>query len=152
MVSIIFVCTANMCRSAIAEGIFRKRLHDLNRDDIMVSSMGTHGIAGAPATEYAISVCAENQIDISRHISRPLVPEELVGSRMIFVMEPVQKEFIHLFFPRVEDRTFLLGAWPAKETRKAIIHDPVGQKINEFRKTFSIISSHINRIIPLLLD
>lgn len=135
----------------MAEGILKNRLSAQGREDIIVSSMGIHGIDGNPATDLAIEVCSQNNIDISAHQSRPLNGTELAKSDLIFVMEPVHKEFIHVFFPRVDQQTFLLGCWPGKESRKGVIKDPVGGKIENYRKTFIILQNHINRIMPFIL-
>ncbi len=140
-----------MCRSPIAEGILKNKLSALTRGDILVSSMGIHGIEGKPATEMAVDVCRQNNIDISTHRSRPLIAEELAKGDLIFVMEPVHKEFLHLFFPRVVQQTFLLGCWPGKENRKGIIKDPVGGKFDTYRKTFQTMQYHVERIIPFIL-
>jgi len=149
--SIIFICTANMCRSPMAEGILKHRLSELAREDILVSSMGTHAVEGNPATELAINVCRQNNIDISSHKSRHLIAEELAKSDLIFVMEPIHKEFLHVFFPQVYQQTFLLGCWPGKESRKGIIKDPVGGEFEIYQKAFQSLKNHIDRIIPFIL-
>ena len=42
-VSVLFVCTGNICRSPTAEGVFRKVVSDAELDaDILVDSAGTH--------------------------------------------------------------------------------------------------------------
>ncbi len=148
---VIFICTANMCRSPMAEGILKHRLSELARDDILVSSMGTHGVEGYSATELAIEVCRQNSIDISSHKSRHLIGGELASSDLIFVMEPVHKEFLNVFFPQVHQQTFLLGSWPGKESRKEKIKDPVGGKYDAYQKAFQSLHYHINRIIPFIL-
>ncbi|NLG17773.1 MAG: hypothetical protein GX556_10620 [Fibrobacter sp.] len=151
MVSIVVVCTGNMCRSAMAEGILKKRLSDLGRKDILISSMGIHGQDGNRAVDEVVKACSDNEIDISAHRSRALVAGELKESDLIFVMEPVQKEFISIFFPQVVDRLFLLGCWPGAENKKGIIKDPIGGRKEDFRRSFRIIADHIERILPFLL-
>lgn len=140
-----------MCRSPVAEGILKHRLSTLANGDFFISSMGTHGVEGNPATEMAVDVCRQNNIDISMHRSRPLIAEELAKGDLIFVMEPVHKDFLHLFFPRVYQQTFLLGCWPGKENRKGCIKDPVGGKYEAYKKTFQILNNHIERILPFIL-
>ena len=135
----------------MAEGILKHRLSELAREDILVSSMGTHGVDGNSATELAIDVCRQNNIDISTHKSRHLIGEELARSDLIFVMEPVHKEFLHVFFPQVYHQTFLLGCWPGKESRKGIIKDPVGGKFDIYQKAFQSLHYHKNRVIPFIL-
>jgi len=149
--SIIFICTGNMCRSPMAEGLLRTRLSELDRPDILVSSMGTHAQTEQKATDYAITVCSEKNIDITRHLSRHLDPLELKESDLIFVMEPVHKDFLNTFFPQVSDRTFFLGSWPGPDNKKGIIKDPVGSSLENYRKTFRILSDHIERITPFIL-
>ena len=44
--SVLFVCTGNICRSPIAEGLFRRLIG--NRGDIDVVSAGVHAVRGQP--------------------------------------------------------------------------------------------------------
>jgi protein-tyrosine-phosphatase len=150
MLNIIFVCTGNICRSPMAEGFLRYKWHQMRRDDLMVSSMGIHGLNDSPATEYARAVCKKNGFDISSHRARSLVGEELMTADLILCMEPAHKKFIRVFFPQLQNRVALLGAWPDKATRKSSIEDPMGSSYKKYQKIFAIIKEHIERIIPLL--
>ncbi|MCU0609483.1 MAG: hypothetical protein MUF22_06940 [Chitinispirillaceae bacterium] len=137
----------------MAEGILRHRLHGIGRNDITVSSMGIHGQDGKSATNEGVAVCAENSIDISGHLARPLHFDELKSAGLIFVMEPVQKEYIRTFVPSIEERLSLFAVWPAEPQNKksSTIPDPVGGSLADYRKTFTLISSHMERILPFLL-
>ena len=134
----------------MAEGFLRYKCHQMKRDDLIVSSMGTHGLNDSPATEYAQAVSKKNGFDISSHRSRSLVGEELMKADLILCMEPGHKKFIRVFFPWIRNRVALLGAWPDKETRKSSIQDPMGSSYKKYEKIFSIIKEHIERITPLL--
>jgi protein-tyrosine-phosphatase len=136
----------------MAEGIMKERLFGYGRLDIAVSSMGIHGLDFKPPSAFAVQVCEENGIDISTHLSRPLFPDELRNSDLIFVMEPVHKQFIYTFFPAMEDRMFLLGSWPEKDSSKGVVGDPIGGTIEQYRKTFRKINSHIDRILPFIFE
>src|SRR5438477_13168836 len=52
---VLFVCTGNICRSPIAEGLFCRMLG--NRKDIEVASAGVHAVRGQPPSLYATRVC-----------------------------------------------------------------------------------------------
>jgi protein-tyrosine-phosphatase len=69
---------------------------------------------------------------------------------LILCMEPAHKKFIRVFFPQLQNRVALLGAWPDKATRKSSIEDPMGSSYKKYQRIFAIIKEHIERIIPLL--
>jgi protein-tyrosine phosphatase len=150
MTKIIFVCTANLCRSAMAELIMRQRLQAAQNNDIQVSSMGVHAVEKQTPPPKVIEVCREQGLDCSVHLSRPLIPSELKEADFVFVMEPVHKHFFSMFFPALAERVVLLGGWPDHEGPKYAIRDPMGKDIKHFRKTFNELAGHIDRILPLL--
>jgi len=129
----------------------KKHLAAMGRTDITVSSMGIHGMEKQKASETAVAVSTEKGIDITGHIARGLVADELVQSDLIFVMEPVQKEFIRVFFPRVADKTYMLGSWPDQDHKKGTIKDPTGGTVKDHVKTYDSIEQHIERILPYLI-
>jgi len=132
----------------MAEGILKARWAALNRNDIVVSSMGVHGLDHKPASELAQKVCAENGIDISGHVSRQLDFNEINESKLILTLDMAQKNFMLLFFKHLSDRVFLLGSWPEEDTSKGNIRDPMGGTIKDYRKAFETIARHIDRILP----
>jgi protein-tyrosine-phosphatase len=135
----------------MAEAILRAHWAKEAGRGLVVSSMGIHGADGLPPTDLAIQACFENGLDISSLRSRPLVPEEMKQADLILVMEPVQKEFLRMFYPDLDDLVFLLGAWPKRDdSKKATVKDPVGGTGKDYRNAFKILSGHIDRIIPLL--
>ena len=136
----------------MAQGILQKKLAGAGLSGCSVTSMGIHGLDNSAASKNAVEVCDEQNIDISSHRSRQLVAEELVNADLIFTMELVHKEFLRLFFPRVEEKCVLLGSWPNKETRRGNIKDPIGGSKREYRKAFENIDGHIERVFPLILE
>jgi len=134
----------------MAEAVLRHEWKRRKKDGLYVSSMGIHGLDNQEASKYAQEICNEHGIDLSEHRSRKLIIPELEEADLILSMEKVQKEFIHLFFPRFSDKNFLLGAWPGKATKKSNIKDPIGGSEKFYRQTFDIIEGHIKRIIPAI--
>ena len=54
---ILFVCTANICRSALAEVVLKKKLQEKGLTDIEVESAGVHNYEGSPR-DYTMTAYA----------------------------------------------------------------------------------------------
>lgn len=73
MTSILVVCTGNICRSPIAEGMLRDAVAArFGASAPTVSSAGTIALEGSPATEESVTAAAERGTDITGHRARRL--------------------------------------------------------------------------------
>ncbi len=150
MLKVVFICTGNICRSPMAEGILKHRWGHSGKADLGVTSMGIGGMENEPASNPARQICLQNGIDISHHRSRSLKAAELAAADIILTMERFQKKHIQLFFPLCLEKMGLLGAWPGEDTRKSDIGDPIGCPIKVYARVFAKIEHHIDRIMPTL--
>src|ERR1041385_9296837 len=64
MKTILFVCTGNVCRSPMAEGLFRHAVK--GNQEYRVVSAGVGAVEGQPPSAHAIRALKELGIDISR--------------------------------------------------------------------------------------
>jgi glycine hydroxymethyltransferase len=123
--SVLFICTGNICRSPIAEGLFRALIG--NRKDIEVASAGVHAVRGQPPSEHAIDVCAEAGVDIRGLRSQPLTTSLIERATHIFAMTGAHVETIQMLFPMAADKTFLLREFEeAGSTSWRDVPDPIG--------------------------
>ena len=138
----------------MAEGILRHKWKMSGREGLAVSSMGIHGLDHQEASKLGRELCAENGIDISSHRSRKLVMPELEEADLILSMEWVQKDFLRVFFPRLDDKSFLLSLWPdierRKKSKKDNIKDPYGSNKRAYEEAFRVISEHVTRVMLAL--
>jgi protein-tyrosine phosphatase len=120
MSSILFVCTGNICRSPMAEGLFRALL--LRRGiGAAVSSAGTSvqvgrpgedagdragGPAGWPAEDDAVRAAAERGADISGHRARGLERHHIEDADLIVCMAAPHIEEVIGLSPEAGSRTF----------------------------------------------
>ncbi|MFW2404249.1 MAG: low molecular weight protein-tyrosine-phosphatase [Gammaproteobacteria bacterium] len=95
-VHVLFVCMGNICRSPMAEGVFRQRVERRAGDlDIEIDSAGTHGYhEGSPPDERAQAAAARRGIDISSLAARRVVAEDFDRFDFILAMDAENLEFL----------------------------------------------------------
>jgi protein-tyrosine phosphatase len=109
MASILVVCTGNICRSPIAEGMIRAASARLpGNDAVEVSSAGTNGWEGSEAMPESVEAAAERGVDISKHVARRLSDEMLETADLIVCMAHDHREIIEAEHPELTSRTFTL--------------------------------------------
>ena len=73
---ILFVCSANICRSALAEVILKKKLHEKGLTEVVVESAGVHNYAGEPRDSKMVSLARQTGYDmdgVAQYITRQMV-------------------------------------------------------------------------------
>jgi protein-tyrosine phosphatase len=109
MTSILVVCTGNICRSPIAEGLLQAELVRRFGDGApRVFSAGTAGWEGSPATPEGVEAAAELGIDIAGHRARKVRGELLREADLIVCMAGEHRDRITVQLPEVAGRTFTL--------------------------------------------
>ncbi len=83
-----FVCTGNICRSPMAESVFRARVAEAGLADLVaVDSAGTGGWhEGEPADPRTISVLEENGYD-SEHTARQFLPSWFARLDLVIALD-----------------------------------------------------------------
>jgi len=87
MSGILVVCTGNVCRSPVAEGLLRAALAlRLGDDAPPVTSAGTIGWEGSSADPYSVEAAAERGVDISDHRARMLRRPDVLQAGLVLAM------------------------------------------------------------------
>ena len=89
MISVLFVCMGNICRSPMAEGVFRHRVIDAGLEEAFhIDSAGTIGFhAGSPPDQRGQVTTIMHGIDISEQRSRKLVASDYHDFDYILAMD-----------------------------------------------------------------
>lgn len=85
-VRLLVVCTANQCRSPMAEVIARD-LAARRGIEVAVRSAGTGAIDGVPATDGACMTVRKLGLDLTDHLSRSVTAELVASADLVIAME-----------------------------------------------------------------
>ncbi|CAN7232443.1 low molecular weight phosphotyrosine protein phosphatase [Phyllobacterium sp. LjRoot231] len=87
--SVLFVCLGNICRSPLAEGVFRSVLAAEGKvDGMLVDSAGTNGYhTGELPDERSMAIASHHGIDISTQRCRQLIADDFTRFDLIVGMD-----------------------------------------------------------------
>ncbi len=128
---ILFVCTANHCRSPMAELLLRQRAERAGLP-WLVESAGTDAEVGRLLHPYAAELLEARGIATSDFRSRPATPELLLAQDLILPMTDAQRRQLIEREPRIAARTFTLrpmsrlldvSSRGAAAHRGSVVHD-----------------------------
>lgn len=140
---ILFVCTGNTCRSAMAEAIARRIARERGMTDVEVGSAGTAAWEDAPASDGALLVCMERDADLSNHHARLATRELLDGYDLVLAMGPHHVERLEALGGK--GKTFLLTSFASRGAVDRPIGDPFGGELPLYRETYDELEREIRR-------
>jgi protein-tyrosine-phosphatase len=141
-VQVLFVCSGNICRSPFTEELLRRTLARQGRTGILVTSAGTLGIRGRPASRHAIRVGREYGLDLSSHRSRGLSAGHLRKADLVVVMERSHRHLIEADWPEEVSKVRLLREYEHEDASgpSRDVFDPVGRPLEDYRTCAAVMS------------
>jgi protein-tyrosine-phosphatase len=154
MLSILFVCTGNRCRSPLAAAIFSNRLREKNLIDAWcVESAGTWTQSGLSADPLAQKAAQEIGLDLQDHCTRSIDQISLDRFDLIVVMEEGHKEALSVEFPDCAGKIHLL-TFLADEIEG--VPDPAGEDftfhLETARELVKLIDTAFARICEMTVQ
>lgn len=146
---VLFVCTANVCRSPMAEAVFNALASDAGMP-YEARSAGTAALVGELMTPHAREVLEEAGVYPGEHRARQVDAAMMEGADLVLAMTPQQAAALrHLSAVDPRRINTLLGyAYAAPDTEG--IADPYGQPISAYRASVRRIIEVVDRVVSRL--
>ena len=148
--NIMFICTGNICRSAMAEWIMKKKVEqdkDL-KDKIKVYSCGIYAEDGDIPTYYGIEVMKENEIDISKHKATNIRNSKIEEMDLILCATKSHKFSVINLYPNLSDKIYSIKEYIGYGPNELDIRDPWGYDL----ETYRFCASELEKCIDLLIE
>ena len=146
---ILIVCTGNICRSPMAEGLIKDMLSKAMQARISVSSAGTHAIHGNQASDFAVEVMQDYGVDIAGHRARVLSKPMLKQADLVLVMEKNHLNYIRFMSFFSMKKVCRISEFD-KNAEPYDLPDPIGGDIEQYRATALLLKTCLKGVYEYL--
>ena len=145
---IMFICTGNICRSAMAEGILKKIVKERNLD-IEVYSCGIYAEDGDYATYNAIEAAKYYDVDISNHRATNIRNSQIEEMDIILCATNSHKNMVIAMYPNLVTKVYTMKEYAEiDENGKYMdIKDPWGYDMNVYMNCIQEIKYCIENLV-----
>lgn len=147
---ILVLCHGNICRSPLAERLFRTRFEERGRDDIDVVSAGFVEREDRPSPDAAVEAAAEFGIDLSDHQSTHVTESLLTSSDLVLLMDAYNYTLFRRHYGDELHRACFLGVFTERDEYE--ISDPYDASLAEFERVYDEIATAITEFVDRIED
>ena len=147
---IMFICTGNICRSAMAHWLMKKKLQDKNIGDIQVYSSGIFAMEGDVPTEEAIEVMREYGVDLKQHRATITAKSNIQEMDLILCMTTSHKQNLIHMYPNLQDKIYTLKEYVGITKNGIEIKDPWGYDLVTYRFCAAEIDAYLDKLIEMV--
>ncbi|MGB3681961.1 MAG: hypothetical protein WA990_05690 [Rubrobacteraceae bacterium] len=149
MEKVLFVCTANICRSPTAEAIFNALAEDTGLS-FRAESAGTAALAGKPMAPNAEAALIEAGIYPGNHHARQVNEAMLRGAGLVLAMTPRHVAKLRSLYGELARETYTLPGYATSIPNEEGIPDPYGHTMVAYRSSVRLLYEYIERVVNRL--
>jgi protein-tyrosine phosphatase len=140
-ISVLFVCTGNVCRSPMAERLLRARLATRHDGLVVASSAGSRALAGYAMDGASAAVLRDLGGDPDGHVARQLTADMITAADLVLTADSANRSGIVRGAPLAMRKAFTmrefarlctglgpLGGEPTVDALRGRIADVAGQR------------------------
>lgn len=153
-VGVLFVCTANICRSPLAEAVFRRKADKAGIGGLLsIDSAGTHDFRiDAPVDPMALLVAKRRGYEVPDRRSRQVARADLERFDHVLAMDMRNMSALHrLGEPDLWQKPRLLLSY-SRLYREKEIADPYGTGEEKFELALDMIESATDGLLAAILS
>lgn len=145
---IMFICTGNICRSAMAEGMMKKLAKD-NNLDLDICSCGIYAEDGDYATYNAVEAAKYYDVNIEGHRATNIRRSKIKEMDIILCATESHKQSVLYMYPELKEKVFTMKEYAEldKNGQDMNIKDPWGYDMNVYQNCTEEIEKCLIKII-----
>ena len=131
---IMFICTGNICRSAMAEGMMKKLAKD-NNLNLDICSCGIYAEDGDYATYNAVEAAKYYNVNIEEHRATNIRRSRINEMDIILCATESHKQSVLYMYPELKEKVFTMKEYAEldKNGQNMDIKDPWGYDMNVYQ-------------------
>lgn len=145
---IMFICTGNICRSAMAEGMMKKLIKE-NNIKVEVYSCGIYAETGNGPTYNAVEAAKEYGADISNHKATNIREANIEKMDVILCATTSHKQSVLYLHPNLKGKVYTMKEYAKldKNGQDMDIKDPWGYDMDVYKNCAKEIKECLDMII-----
>lgn len=154
MQRILFVCLGNICRSPMAEAIFKHNIKVKKLDHLFdADSAGTHGYhTGSQPDHRTVKVCRDRGITI-QHAARIFSADDFHRFDHVIAMDPSNYENLRKLQPaNAKGKLSLMRSRDLQRGHANDIPDPYYGDLKDFEEVYELLTKCIHELTAELMN